>query len=437
MLFPRLPLLEQVSRNLGEKPLLKHTVLVCVQHLLETTGSLIEQFFRMGLKPHRTYVLGKVYSTNTEVQSQLVRAKVRVIVPSPIRELGRYDELLAADVRRVWQFVQDTDDWADVQCVVVLDDGGFGVAGIPPGLNRTVPVIGIEQTMSGLSPDGKDPAATRLIEVASSAAKKYIEPPMICEAVLTKLVNRLGTILGESAVGVIGIGNIGGALAEGLLRTCRELCVYDHDSMRTGSLPGATFCRTAEELFDRCSIVFGCTGKDFLAGSFWWQGLQGRKVLISCSSQDREFASLLNFVDGNKVSDPMGDLSLPLRNGELVLVRGGFPANFDGSAESVPRIDIQMTRALLLGGVLQAVSPASPNDGGEMLAAEIQRFVVQQWLALAPHRAQWYSPHLLKRFSNLQWIEQNSGGLRPDWSGSQMSTLRKSHAFAAPAAAEE
>ena len=98
-----------------------------------------------------------------------------------------------------------------------------------------------------------------------------------------------------------------------------------------------------------------------MAGQDWWPKLIGEKVLISCSSQDLEFRSaLLSLNDGNH--GPVSqrqltcEVTVPLSEGKLRILRGGFPVNFDGSRESVPAADIQMTRGLLLGAILQAAS---------------------------------------------------------------------------------
>jgi S-adenosylhomocysteine hydrolase len=408
--FPKLPLLEEVCQNFAPPRIrLDRTVIVCVQHLLETTGSLFECLVDLGVRPAHLFALGKLYSSCAEVESSLKRGGIQVIDHSRINQLGRYDEALEADARRMWQFVLRSIDWKKIQHLVVLDDGGFGIAGMPE-IPPHVSIVGIEQTMSGLASmrfGGSRPIP--VIEVASSAAKKYIEPPMICDATFAKLAIPLFAQNAGATFGVVGLGNIGRAIANGLLQRKAKVTVFDGDRDRMAAVNGTVGCHSVQDVFERSDVIFGCTGRDIVGSSGWWTRLQGRKLLVSCSSQDREFASILRNLK-LRPSSPVDDIHVALERGELLVARGGFPANFDGSRESVPSDDIQMTRSLLLAAVLQALFPVRRESGREMLDAEFQRFVVSRWAKLQPHRSVWYAPGLLEKFTAIDWIEKNSGG---------------------------
>lgn len=65
------------------------------------------------------------------------------------------------------------------------------------------------------------------------------------------------------------------------------------------------------------------------------------------------------------------------------VLRSGFPVNFDNSLESVPSHDIQLTRGLIFGAVLQACDllqqtvTAFPRN--VMLDPLIQELVLNTW----------------------------------------------------------
>jgi len=63
------------------------------------------------------------------------------------------------------------------------------------------------------------------------------------------------------------------------------------------------------------------------------------KTLISCSSEDKEFLSLLRVINNTSLNvfDPLDDIEYISEFGAKIhLLRGGFPVNFDNSGESVP-----------------------------------------------------------------------------------------------------
>src|SRR6185436_4248552 len=65
-LFAPLPLLDRIASQVpGPQASLDGVTLVCVQHLLETSGSLIQTLVSLGLNPSNLHVLGKAYSSNS------------------------------------------------------------------------------------------------------------------------------------------------------------------------------------------------------------------------------------------------------------------------------------------------------------------------------------------------------------------------------------
>jgi len=223
---------------------------------------------------------------------------------------------------------------------------------------------------------------------------------------------------------VVGFGNIGKAMTQTLSRIQSPILAFDENLGAEGKSGTTIFCDSLGELYSKSATIFGCTGRDTLAGTEWWPQLVGERLLISCSSQDMEFRSiLLSLNDGNQelVSRQQltSEVTVPLGNGKLRILRGGFPVNFDGSRESVPAADIQMTRGLLLGAILQAVSLIRKGHSRSlrtMLLPELQRLVVSEWIQIRASRRTSFEPWLLDKFleDDLSWIAANSGGVRQE-----------------------
>lgn len=75
------------------------------------------------------------------------------------------------------------------------------------------------------------------------------------------------------------------------------------------------------------------------------------------------------------ISDPHSDIHF---NG-VNLLNGGFPINFDGRRHSVPANLIQLTRALLVCGVMQGLSDETLSTEMIPLDLELQREVVSKF----------------------------------------------------------
>src|SRR5262249_13289365 len=130
--FRTLPLLDRWCKRFSpaDRPL-DNVAVICVQHLLETTGSLIEAMFRLGLQPQQTYVLGKIYSTNPGVQVRLKALGVHVSDSEPMSDCGSYSDTLERDVERLWKRFLTGAASRRPRAVIVLDDGGYAISKAP------------------------------------------------------------------------------------------------------------------------------------------------------------------------------------------------------------------------------------------------------------------------------------------------------------------
>jgi hypothetical protein len=253
-----------------------------------------------------------------------------------------------------------------------------------------------------------------VIAVASSAAKKLIEPPMICAAAFRRAFLAADEH-GGRAVGVIGAGSIGRAIIDGIVESGRAVNVFDLDSSLVPRDRSVRVCQTATDLLRDSEVLWGCSGSDFFRDLPIALAAGGAKTLISCSSSDREFRSVLQRLNGQERFDPLSRLSDVKFDCDGVVFdvrRGGFPVNFDGSSESVPACDIQVTRGLLFAGVLQASSQQLADAVAVMLSPSAQRAVVSEWFTNQPQAAARYDARIAEGFRDDEWIAGQSGGKR-------------------------
>jgi len=236
---------------------------------------------------------------------------------------------------------------------------------------------------------------------------------MICEAVFRRVVRHAGEFEGLS-MGVVGAGNIGRAILRGIVQSGRTANIFDPYEKGVERQPGVRVCTTAEELLRTSDVLWGCSGSDFFTG-LNLQTVTGRaRTLISCSSSDREFRTLLRRLNNLPEFDRLSRLSnvqFDCNGVHLDVRRGGFPVNFDGSSESVPAADIQITRGLLFAGVVQACSHTT-EAATLMLSPEAQKTVVNAWFQHLPDPAERCGEELVNAFADEEWIAQHSGGNR-------------------------
>lgn len=426
------------SERPADKPL-AGMVLVGVQHFLETTGSLVEHLISLGLEPCNIFLTGKVYSTSADVYRRLKNVLgIHVFGSGSAPGWGRLDRQIELDVGRMWGAVarrlQDSGlRRVTPRAILIVDDGAFTVRQVPRAIQARYPVVGVEQTTYGTRDavrlDGS--VQVPVIDVASSAAKVLLEPPLIQQAVIARLRKAVDLDNPNLRVGVVGLGHIGRAVADYLAQGGRRLAAFDHDAYasRRSGLPAEATCGSLREAFEKSDCILGCTGDDLLEGQTWIEELSGDKLLASCSSHDIEFRTLLRRVpcDGT-TTYPVRNVEVPVGRARLRILRGGTPVNFDGSLESVPAADIALTRGLILGGLLQAsewaAAPRFHSVEAIKLSTAVQRTVVNEWLRHSGRRPL-YDPAMLRVFQSDTQIAAISGGTadRPVYKAAKQSKL--------------
>lgn len=213
----------------------------------------------------------------------------------------------------------------------------------------------------------------------------------------------------------MGLGTIGSAVMKLLLEKDHE--VFGYDQRKFINL-GRRTKPTIHQLIQDTDIILGCTGHDITKQlNDIFSGINKNKTLISGSSEDKEFLTLLKFLAKlvpENIINPMTDIEYPLPNGKRIIIsRGGFPINFDDSGESVPSSKIQLTRGLLFGAVIQAAHLLTRIHQTNIMPCKIfkldpflQRFVVNEWVKCGNNMPQ----DKLEKFQDIDWILKHSEG---------------------------
>ena len=230
----------------------------------------------------------------------------------------------------------------------------------------------------------------------------------------------------------MGNGIIGSAIVNYLLTEGFRVVVHDTSGLAYKDNIGhknSGYLYTANSplgVIANADCIFGCTGRDITQGIDVLELATGDKTFISCTSEDKEFLSLLKVIASvsREPFDPLKDISYTTERGKRILIlAGGFPINFDKKPWSVPANDIEITRGLLFGACLQAMRCAVPavslkyslttNGYRLCLNPYIQRHVVAMWSSRQPEKR--YSPNFFTQFHDVELIAAKSGGkYKPD-----------------------
>lgn len=420
-----LPLLNTMTEAFKAKAIknpLERTAVIYVHHALKTSLPVLDALFKLSLLPQHTFVTGKRYSDNSDVIQKTKSYNLYYQPSSEQSGLGAFKQSFTRDINLMWAEAVKQLDPAKVDNVLILDHGGYAANFVPASILEKFHVIGLEKTSGGLKAFDFGPSFP-LINVANCAAKKILESPLIAEAVLAKLKPVIDMTNTPTECGVIGYGAIGKAIAEKLLSLGHRVIVYDNDPVQ---LKKASLSKNLVSTNDLASLVnfskfiFGCSGCDVTESMDAFRLAPEQKTLISCSSEDREFLTLLQYVQkayngkARMMANNFSDVAYTNAFGKTIrILRAGFPANFDHSGESVPANDIQLTRALVLAGVFQAIhffNKPHFTENAEIYAldAGLQQFVVREWLK--HQNKDRFSYETVRHFNDQHWIRENSQG---------------------------
>ncbi|MBP6104765.1 MAG: hypothetical protein KA508_06905 [Gammaproteobacteria bacterium] len=434
-----MPLLDQMGA-LGKGYVnFNRTAFFGIQHILRTNVPLFQHLIDdLGANPQYIFLSGKGYSDNEEAEHLLENTlgiRYFKLNPAYAAMPGKYQEVLRTHLRNNWDLFLKTIKGKDIEKIVVFDEGGHCFETMPESLCFKYSMVGIEQTRGGLYSPSIEVLPFPLIEVASSALKRSLESPLIIEAVISKLkklLQRKNTHINEETVfGVVGNGAIGSHLTQYLLSSGHHVMAFDENATAFvgPSWKQKNFYRARDirEVIVRASYIFGCTGKDITQGaSEYLHTLARDKVFVSCTSEDKEFKTLLRTISENKDSRQLEDPAFLEKESELryisesggvlTVLGRGFPINFDHSGESVPADQIQLTRALMLAAFIQGSTQAQTLSGEGRINTPPRIMVhpfLQQYIARQFHTYQSSNTLLANKwqsFEDLHWIANQSSG---------------------------
>lgn len=399
------------------------TAVIYVHHALHSSLPVLRAQFQLGLKPNNTFVLNKSYSECADVVKETKKLGVHYQPCSPQLWAGGFLHAFIRDINLLWNKV--ILNLGNVDNILIMDHGGHAMSFAPPKIFKKYNVVGVEKTTAGLINPNTEGLPFPIIDVATCAAKKFLESPLISEAVVSKLAPWIPIADEKLVCGVVGYGAIGKAIAKKLLSMGHKVIIYDKDAKKLNDLNNAIFAFDLTAVISYSDYIFGCTGRDMSSNLEDTLRLCPRdKTFISCSSEDVEFSSLIKYIQkqqGKMIAHPFNDIVYKNNMGSSMrIIKGGFPINFDNSGESVPLKDIQLTRALIFCGALQATSffrkPQLLNNPGRyMLDPDLQKLSANEWFkCLISDHGHTIPQEIVDQFNDKQWITINSDGIHHD-----------------------
>ena len=368
---PNLPLLE-FTKNLFPSLNLEKVGIICAQHIVSTTRTLFHHFFSLGLKPSNLYVIGKCYSTNPHILSQLQNEEVDVC-PSSVAFVPdiSYDQQYKENLHR---FINaHFDRLKYFERLVVIDDGGTLLSTLHNSSIHKSHILGIEQTSAGYHHLKKMPLQFPVINVARSTAKLNHETPFIVDQLIDITFRKIESLfLNPKKILILGNGAIGRALRD---RLTEKYKVVVYDTCLSRSDIGQ---HELQKVLSSIDLIFGCTGYTSLPHSLH-RSLKKDVVLASGSSSDREFDSVYIRQWANGPVNCHTDINV----NEVHLLNCGFPVNFDSDFDAIDIPNFQLTRSLLLAAALQLLT-SSTKPGLNDLGQEIQNQIIRSYLELYP-----------------------------------------------------
>lgn len=369
-----LPVLDKIAHKMTPS-LLKDTLVIMHSHLLPSNVALIRHLAHL-VSVENMFVLEKPYSTVRSVYTQVARMGA-TITPVVMEGNMPYEFALQRALGALWEQVIIAVDRAHIKKIIILDDGGSVLLSVPWHRLSHVSIAGVEQTRRGIrlvERTGTNFPPT--VNVASSTVKTTIESHFIAQGVVRKLAS-MGILDSAPRIGIVGVGAVGSAIKEllgkhGLRATMYDVRVHEQDAKKEFN----SFT-SMDSILEASDIVIGCTGFDTM-NSVALDRIIGHKTLISASSRDAEFSSLLN--SSGYAERTFSTASVVIYPGLTIdILNGGYPINFDREQEWEAAEDMQVTRCLMYAAFMQATKLTAEDKGVHELDAQIQKDIVALW----------------------------------------------------------
>ena len=373
------------------------TAIVAVQHMLWQTVDLLAALAGLGVKRENIFALGKVYS-NSPVVLGTLRDRGITVVDSNFPSPGQFERYFEFDVVRLWEIVTRSLAHRDVKRILVLDDGGKCITTVPPEILQRYDVCGVEQTSFGMFQFEEQPPPFAVMSWARTAVKLNIGGPIFSHCLLNKFESRVlgGDVLTGANIGVIGLGSIGGAMANLTARQQNNVLFYDPNvNLQVPPQLDGRIARvdSLEELLLRCDYVFGCSGRQPFKDQWPLKYKPGIK-LFSASGGDQEFGPIILDLRA-RAGFTVAPLTWDIFHGNgpcgpISIAYLGYPYNFvSRDIEAVPTAVVQLETGGLLAAMIQArnhltlcETGRAENTGIHRISPEAQNFVYRRWLTM-------------------------------------------------------
>ncbi len=342
-----LPLVKFILDQSKNNFCLNKVKIIGVQHILDTTVSMLASLIHYGLDPKNVHLIGKCYSTSTYSFRKLVDMNVNVSYASfDYNSHEPFDVRFEKNVNSlVEKFIGSLEGDEDTDLIIVLDDGGKCLKFFNNIYTGKIPIIGIEQTTDGINTVKSERINFPVISVARHPLKLKYESPMIAEAVAERSLTHIQTLnLDKSNCLIIGGGAIGKSVYRKLISEFQTVDIFDANKNFS-----TLFNSSLEDILPNYDCIIGCTGKTILTKNLL-NHLKPNVILISASSSDREFDA----VSIRKSSKLNHNCHTNNKINQITLVNSGFPVNFDGAEENIDPHLIQFTIALMTASIIQA-----------------------------------------------------------------------------------
>ena len=328
------PLLDKVFATYGDhSDNLKTTYLVACQHLLEPQLEMFKRLIVFGFKPENILLLGKAYSVNKEIVSELNALGIDVRTPNFTGK--SFDVEHRENCLAVLNSLP-----ANIENIIILDDGAELIKVFAE--NHRKVLFAVEQTSSGFRKVENTALNFPVVNVARSDVKLIQESPLIARLCFERIQDYMRqTNLSKPSILIVGLGPIGEAISEIFKRN--NFIVEGFDVKHGHS----DLVGRIKEL--QPDIIVGATGSNIISKKDI-ESLTSNHFFhfISVSSSDREFPVSSFRKDNNVHSDIL------YKN--FTFVNNGFPITFKGNRYELTPFEIEKTICLLGGSIAWGVT---------------------------------------------------------------------------------
>ncbi|WP_298922547.1 hypothetical protein [uncultured Roseobacter sp.] len=356
---------------------------IYVQHVLTTNYFASKFLISLGLAKKNLFVIGKDYSTSAQAMSRYHSDEISASsLGSPYDFSCAFDEPIVEFAR---DMIIDLIE-GGANKLLLLDEGGILARAFKNIPERSdLRLVFVELTSRGLQHVNHLSASSVHIDVGHSYGKQKIESLLIADS-MQHFIKKTMTLRKKTdlcKVAIVGVGAIGHALSMCLLQSGFHVETYDicNEKGTSTSMEGA---------LDDARIILSCTGRPIDVKRLL-MAAPGRALLFNCGSSDVEFSlwryreslpKIWSIEASSLLTNKLlhRDISIPSNDGHITICNGGFPINLGSGDDPIPEKQIQITRALMLLGVVQGVSEQQP--GKHTLSEKLQHPVISRYRKL-------------------------------------------------------